>query len=191
MAATRTGQMEGDAGVFPDPSSASMSDPPRYLKVRWVVSGVAAGGTCASGPKALGRNRGAQKPAGSGRAGCHVPADVPGSPPARPSRPPGSPAAAPSPLSAATRSAHLSGRSSRIRLAGCVSILTSTVAQVGEGIHSVAPATRNDAVEHRSVPASAVASQERPVLPAHRYLCLLYTSPSPRDLSTSRMPSSA
>ena len=26
---------------------------------------------------------------------------------------------------------------------------------------------------------------------AHDYLCLLYTSPSPRDLSTSRMPSSA
>ena len=26
---------------------------------------------------------------------------------------------------------------------------------------------------------------------AHVYLCLLYTSPSPRDLSTSRMPSSA
>ena len=25
----------------------------------------------------------------------------------------------------------------------------------------------------------------------HRMLCLLYTSPSPRDLSTSRMPSSA
>ena len=25
----------------------------------------------------------------------------------------------------------------------------------------------------------------------HRYPCLLYTSPSPRDLSTSRMPSSA
>ena len=26
---------------------------------------------------------------------------------------------------------------------------------------------------------------------AHRRICLLYTSPSPRDLSTSRMPSSA
>ena len=25
----------------------------------------------------------------------------------------------------------------------------------------------------------------------HTYICLLYTSPSPRDLSTSRMPSSA
>ena len=25
----------------------------------------------------------------------------------------------------------------------------------------------------------------------HHYICLLYTSPSPRDLSTSRMPSSA
>ena len=29
------------------------------------------------------------------------------------------------------------------------------------------------------------------VLVAHYYTCLLYTSPSPRDLSTSRMPSSA
>ena len=27
--------------------------------------------------------------------------------------------------------------------------------------------------------------------PDHLYSCLLYTSPSPRDLSTSRMPSSA
>ena len=27
--------------------------------------------------------------------------------------------------------------------------------------------------------------------PRHIYACLLYTSPSPRDLSTSRMPSSA
>ena len=35
---------------------------------------------------------------------------------------------------------------------------------------------------------SAEASFE---LMARRYLCLLYTSPSPRDLSTSRMPSSA
>jgi len=30
-----------------------------------------------------------------------------------------------------------------------------------------------------------------PVLPVGTYTCLLYTSPSPRDLSTSRMPSSA
>ena len=28
-------------------------------------------------------------------------------------------------------------------------------------------------------------------IPNNRYACLLYTSPSPRDLSTSRMPSSA
>ena len=34
---------------------------------------------------------------------------------------------------------------------------------------------------------------ETPVEPsaAKSYICLLYTSPSPRDLSTSRMPSSA
>ena len=36
--------------------------------------------------------------------------------------------------------------------------------------------------------AEAVGSHRRAGLP---YLCLLYTSPSPRDLSTSRMPSSA
>ena len=30
-----------------------------------------------------------------------------------------------------------------------------------------------------------------PQVAEHSYLCLLYTSPSPRDLSTSRMPSSA
>ena len=29
------------------------------------------------------------------------------------------------------------------------------------------------------------------IVPSHYYPCLLYTSPSPRDLSTSRMPSSA
>ena len=34
-------------------------------------------------------------------------------------------------------------------------------------------------------------SRGRIVLPAGRIVCLLYTSPSPRDLSTSRMPSSA
>ena len=31
----------------------------------------------------------------------------------------------------------------------------------------------------------------RTAFAAHTYNCLLYTSPSPRDLSTSRMPSSA
>ena len=39
---------------------------------------------------------------------------------------------------------------------------------------------------------AVVASQDIQVLPApHPTICLLYTSPSPRDLSTSRMPSSA
>ena len=32
---------------------------------------------------------------------------------------------------------------------------------------------------------------EGPTIDRFYYLCLLYTSPSPRDLSTSRMPSSA
>ena len=34
-------------------------------------------------------------------------------------------------------------------------------------------------------------SEEVDGIPCHFYTCLLYTSPSPRDLSTSRMPSSA
>ena len=34
-------------------------------------------------------------------------------------------------------------------------------------------------------------TQEDAVAAVHAMICLLYTSPSPRDLSTSRMPSSA
>ena len=34
-------------------------------------------------------------------------------------------------------------------------------------------------------------SQEKPRLPAPHQVCLLYTSPSPRDRTRSRMPSSA
>ena len=37
----------------------------------------------------------------------------------------------------------------------------------------------------------ALALNARQILHANAYHCLLYTSPSPRDLSTSRMPSSA
>ena len=40
-------------------------------------------------------------------------------------------------------------------------------------------------MEHCKVNASVFSAS------AHIYYCLLYTSPSPRDLSTSRMPSSA
>ena len=38
---------------------------------------------------------------------------------------------------------------------------------------------------------AAVGMPDRHQIVYLRYLCLLYTSPSPRDLSTSRMPSSA
>ena len=38
---------------------------------------------------------------------------------------------------------------------------------------------------------NALSLQDRFKLFSHLYSCLLYTSPSPRDLSTSRMPSSA
>ena len=40
-------------------------------------------------------------------------------------------------------------------------------------------------------PESLSVSSELSEEEALRYICLLYTSPSPRDLSTSRMPSSA
>ena len=36
-----------------------------------------------------------------------------------------------------------------------------------------------------------VTGEEMPITLGHEFSCLLYTSPSPRDLSTSRMPSSA
>ena len=39
--------------------------------------------------------------------------------------------------------------------------------------------------------AVGVSDDERAALMARFHVCLLYTSPSPRDLSTSRMPSSA
>ena len=47
--------------------------------------------------------------------------------------------------------------------------------------------------ESVSDPAAEIGDLQRRdgVAPQHRYTCLLYTSPSPRDLSTSRMPSSA
>ena len=37
----------------------------------------------------------------------------------------------------------------------------------------------------------AILQQERQLLERNAYICLLYTSPSPRDRSVSRMPSSA
>ena len=40
-------------------------------------------------------------------------------------------------------------------------------------------------------PIIAIANSFTQFVPGHVHLCLLYTSPSPRDLSTSRMPSSA
>ena len=54
--------------------------------------------------------------------------------------------------------------------------------------HSKALAPRTqaaDRVAHSVCPYCAVGCAQRV------YVCLLYTSPSPRDLSTSRMPSSA
>ena len=42
-----------------------------------------------------------------------------------------------------------------------------------------------------SVPSTVNAQSAGPITISDPYVCLLYTSPSPRDLSTSRMPSSA
>ena len=53
-------------------------------------------------------------------------------------------------------------------------------------------AHRRHATRPRDLRASPrAANGTRPSVPIHPTSCLLYTSPSPRDLSTSRMPSSA
>ena len=49
-----------------------------------------------------------------------------------------------------------------------------------------------DLAEHRAALDKALEGRSvSHVLMTHHHICLLYTSPSPRDLSTSRMPSSA
>ena len=68
----------------------------------------------------------------------------------------------------------------------------------GEKMHELIPGTTDASVE-KHVPVYTVEGStvhvkvgeaEHPMLPEH-YICLLYTSPSPRDGATSRMPSSA
>ena len=46
-------------------------------------------------------------------------------------------------------------------------------------------------VYHIDAPTGNINQREAEKVLKHPYICLLYTSPSPRDLSTSRMPSSA
>ena len=46
-------------------------------------------------------------------------------------------------------------------------------------------------VMHDGVLVDSCLTEEIANIAAEDYICLLYTSPSPRDLSTSRMPSSA
>ena len=53
------------------------------------------------------------------------------------------------------------------------------MAQPLQSINLVAPAFKG------------VNTEDSPIAQDPSYACLLYTSPSPRDLSTSRMPSSA
>ena len=48
-----------------------------------------------------------------------------------------------------------------------------------------------DPVESKIIKLNAIAERSVDINGIGMYTCLLYTSPSPRDLSTSRMPSSA
>jgi len=74
-------------------------------------------------------------------------------------------------------------------------VFAPTVAQAAAGydVTLLFNATRREHSVNMHSPAlqntSAASPASDPLL--KRYLCLLYTSPSPRDLSTSRMPSSA
>ena len=52
-------------------------------------------------------------------------------------------------------------------------------------VFDVDPQFSNTEEWYQSIPEDCRPSKDQP------YYCLLYTSPSPRDLSTSRMPSSA
>ena len=63
---------------------------------------------------------------------------------------------------------HLDARAFMSRALGLVTMLRSDMVDIGN------PSTNADRIEHDQFT-----------------VCLLYTSPSPRDLSTSRMPSSA
>ena len=69
---------------------------------------------------------------------------------------------------------------------------------VGDGIAEVTPtfvlllvdsAERPEDIDRNRAEAARIRAEER--LQHKQSICLLYTSPSPRDLSTSRMPSSA
>ena len=51
--------------------------------------------------------------------------------------------------------------------------------------------TSKDVIERRRAVANAVANQRLEGLEPDSRTCLLYTSPSPRDVEESRMPSSA
>ena len=91
-------------------------------------------------------------------------------------------------------------------LAAQLGLVASLIA-IALGLLQSLPDTRNDSrgyLMHRPIKPSRifwakiaagyvtyVITLAVPVIVAMVYLCLLYTSPSPRDLSTSRMPSSA
>ena len=55
----------------------------------------------------------------------------------------------------------------------------------------VSATEKGEKVVHETAQASTAPSVSKPSDAAVGEVCLLYTSPSPRDLSTSRMPSSA
>ena len=66
-----------------------------------------------------------------------------------------------------------------------------TVISVLHGLPSIEIAEQTDPALIRLIEVLAVASEHQLLLRRTADACLLYTSPSPRDLSTSRMPSSA
>ena len=80
----------------------------------------------------------------------------------------------------------------------CVAVMEGgkpTVIANAEGFRttpSVVAYTKNqDQLVGQIAKRQAVMNPENTFYSAKRFVCLLYTSPSPRDLSTSRMPSSA
>ena len=60
-----------------------------------------------------------------------------------------------------------------------------------DGVYDSDPMVNADAVKYDKVSYDEVLAKRLGVMDATAIACLLYTSPSPRDLSTSRMPSSA
>ena len=75
--------------------------------------------------------------------------------------------------------------------AGYVSGVTYSIEQLAEVVHRDKTAGKVPGIFQLVIPAELVEDTLNELLQFCVEGCLLYTSPSPRDLSTSRMPSSA